>query len=101
MNIPILMLQWGALMTQSWQASGLHVLHISSKKYEKLRLGLYHNDALACFVYNSILQADRIKKYFITIFKEDLKFHQCRFENIPIRLCSCKYYTLKISHSQS
>ena len=28
-----------------------------------------------------------------------LKLHYCRFENVSMSLCSCKNYTLKISHS--
>ena len=37
----------------------------------KHRIGLYHDDGLACFGYTSGPQADRIRKEFIKIFKED------------------------------
>ena len=49
---------------------GLHILYILGEKYGKHRIGLYRDDGLACFGYTSGLQADRIRKYFIKIFKE-------------------------------
>ena len=50
---------------------GLYILHILSEKYGKHRIDLYRDDGLACFRYTSGPQADRIRKDFIKIFKED------------------------------
>ena len=50
---------------------GLYIFHILGEKYEKSRIGLYRNDGLACLGYTSGPQADRIRKDFIKIFKED------------------------------
>ena len=50
---------------------GLYILHILGENYGKHRLGLYRHDGLACFAYTSGLQADRIRKDFISIFKKD------------------------------
>ena len=41
------------------------------EKYGKHRIGLNRDDGLACFGYTSGPQADRIRKDFIKIFKED------------------------------
>ena len=53
------------------QASGFYILHILSEKYGKHRIGLYRDDGLGCFRYTSGPQADRTRKGFIKIFKED------------------------------
>ena len=50
---------------------GLYIVHILCEKYGKQRIGLYRHDGLACFGYTSGPQADRIRKDFIKIFKED------------------------------
>ena len=50
---------------------GLYILHILGEKYGKHRIRLYHDAGLACFGYISGPQADRIRKHFIKIFKED------------------------------
>ena len=50
---------------------GLYICHILGEKYGKHRAGLYCDDGLACFGYISRPQADRIRKDFIKIFKED------------------------------
>ena len=50
---------------------GLYILHILGAKYGKHRIGLYRDEGLACFGYTSGPQADRIRKDFIKIFKED------------------------------
>ena len=50
---------------------GFYILHILGAKYGKHRIGLYREDGLACFGYTSGPQADRIRKDFIKIFKED------------------------------
>ena len=52
---------------------GLYILHILGQKYGKHRIGLYRDDGLACSEYTSGPQADRIRKYFINIFKEDFE----------------------------
>ena len=66
---------------------GLYILHILGEKYGKHRIGLYRDDGLACFGYTSGPQADRIRKDFIKIFREDFdlsitcetKFESCQF----------------------
>ena len=50
---------------------GLQILQILGGKYGKRRIGLYHDDGLACFGYTSGPQAGRIRKDFKKIFKED------------------------------
>ena len=50
---------------------GLYIFHILGEKCGKYRIGLYRDDRLACFGDTSGPQADRIRKYFIKIFKED------------------------------
>ena len=50
---------------------GLYILHILGEKYGKYRIVLYRDDGLAYFGYTSGPQADRIRKDFIKIFKED------------------------------
>ena len=52
---------------------GSYILHILGEKYGKHRVG-YHDDGLACFGCISRPQADRIRKDFIKIFKEDFDF---------------------------
>ena len=46
-------------------------MYILGAKYGKHRIGLYRDDGLACFGYTSGPQADRIRKDFIKIFKDD------------------------------
>ena len=50
---------------------GLYILHILGEKYGKHGIGLHRDDGLACFRYTSGTQADRIRKDFIKIFRED------------------------------
>ena len=50
---------------------GLYILHTLCEKYRKHKIGLSHDCGLACLGYNSGLQADRIRKDFKKIFKED------------------------------
>ena len=57
--------------TELCKLVGLFILHILGEKYGKHRIGLYRDDGLACFGYTSGPQADRIRKDFIKIFKED------------------------------
>ena len=57
--------------TELCELVGLYILHILGEKYGKHRIGLYRDDGLACFGYTSGPQADRIRKDFIKIFKED------------------------------
>ena len=49
----------------------LYILYILGEKYGKHRIDLYRDDGLACFEHTSRPQADRIRKNFIRIFKED------------------------------
>ena len=54
-----------------YELVGLYILHILGEKYGKHRVGLHRDDGLACFGCISGPQADRIRKDFIKIFKED------------------------------
>ena len=57
--------------TELCELVALYILHILGEKYGKHRIGLYRDDGLACFRYTSGPQANRIRKDFIKIFKED------------------------------
>ena len=46
-------------------------IYVFGEKYGKHRISLYRDDGLACFRYTSGPQADRIRKDFIKIFKEN------------------------------
>ena len=78
---------------------GLYILHILSEKYGKHRIDLYRDDGLACFRYTSGPQADRIRKDFIKIFKEDFDLSiTCKtnlkavnFLNVTLNLTTGKY----------
>ena len=78
---------------------GLCILHILGEKYGKHRIGLYRDDGLACFGYTSRPQADRIRKYFIKIFKEDFdlsitcktKLKAVNFLDVTLNLTTGKY----------
>ena len=50
---------------------GLYILPILGEKYGKHRIVLYRDDGLACYGYPSGPQADRIRKDFRKISKED------------------------------
>ena len=52
----------------------LYILQILGEKYGKHRRGLYQDDGLPCFEYTKGPRADRIRKDFIKIFKEDFDF---------------------------
>ena len=57
--------------TELCKLVGLYILHYLGEKCRKHRIGLYRDDGLACVGYTSRPQADRIRKDFIKIFKED------------------------------
>ena len=69
---------------------GLYILHILGAKYGKHRIGLYRDDGLACFGYTSGPQADRIRKDFIKIFKEDFNLTM-NFLDVTLNLRTGKY----------
>ena len=78
---------------------GLYICHILGEKYGKHRAGLYCDDGLACFGYISRPQADRIRKDFIKIFKEDFdltitcetNLKAVNFLNVTLNLTTGKY----------
>ena len=78
---------------------GLYILHILGAKYGKHRIGLYRDDGLACFGYTSGPQADRIRKDFIKIFKEDFNLSitcetnlkAVNFLDVTLNLATGKY----------
>ena len=57
--------------TELYELVALYIIYILRKEYGKHRVGLYHDDGLACFGYISRSPADRIRKDFVKIFKED------------------------------
>ena len=77
----------------------LYILIILGEKYKKYRIRLYRDDGLVCFGYTSGPQADRIKKYFIKIFKEDFdlsitcktNFKSVNFLDVILNLTNDKY----------
>ena len=77
----------------------LYILHSLCEKYGKHRIGLYRDDGLACFGYTSGAQADRIRKYFMKIFKEDFdlsitcetNFKAINFLDVTLNLTTGKY----------
>ena len=79
----------------------LYILHILGEKYQKHRIGLYRDDGLACFGYTRGPQADRIRKDFINIFKEDFDLSRtCKtnlkavnFLDVTLNLTTDKYQT--------
>ena len=78
---------------------GLYILHILGEKYGKHRIGLYRDDGLACFGYTSRPQADRIRKDFTKIFKEDFdlsitcetNLKVVNFQDVTLNLTTGKY----------
>ena len=84
--------------TELCELVGLYILHILCGKYGKHRIGLDCDDELACFGYTSGPEADRIRKYFIKLFKED--FHlsltcetnlkAVNFLDVTLNLTTCK-----------
>ena len=78
---------------------GLYILHILGQKYGKPRIGLYRDDGLACFGDTSGPQADRIRKVFINIFKEnfdlsitcEINFKFVNFLDVTLNLTTGKY----------
>ena len=50
---------------------GLYILYKLEMNFKKASIGLYRDDGLACFKNLNGSQADRIRKKFIKIFKED------------------------------
>ena len=81
------------------ELAGLYILHILGEKYGKHRIGLYLDNGLACFGYTSGPQADRKRKYFIKIFKEDFdlsitcetKLKAVNFLDVTLNLTTGKY----------
>ena len=77
----------------------LYILHILGEKYGKHRIGLYRDDGLASFGYTSGPQADRIRKDFIKIFKEDFdlsitcetNLEAVNFLDVTLNLTTGKY----------
>ena len=78
---------------------GLYNLQILDEKYGKHRIVLYRDDGLACFGYTSGPRADRIRKDFIKIFKEDFdlsitcetNLKVLNFLNVTLNLTTGKY----------
>ena len=88
---------------------GLYILHILGPKYAKHTIGLYRDDGLACFGSTSGPQADRIKKDFIKIFKEDFNLSitcetnlkAVNFLDVTPNLTTGKYQSYNKPHNNS
>ena len=63
---------------------GLYILHVLGEKYRKDKVGLYHDDGLACFGNINGSQAERIRKKFISIFKTEFKLSITNETNLKI-----------------
>ena len=79
------------------RASGF--IYVLGEKYGKHRIGLYRDDGLACFGYTSGPRADRIRKDFIKIFKENFdlsitcetNLKAVNFLDVTVNLTTGKY----------
>ena len=77
----------------------LYILHILGEKYRKHTIGLYRDDGLPCFRYTSGPKADRMRKDFIKIFKEDFDLSRTcetnlkavNFLDVTLNLTTGKY----------
>ena len=63
---------------------GLYILHKLGEKYGKERIGLYRDDGLACFENTSGPEAERIRKAFIKLFKNELSLNIVSDTNIKV-----------------
>ena len=63
---------------------GLYILHVLRERYEKVKIGLYRDDGLACFGNINGSQAERIQKEFISIFKTKFKLSITSETNLKI-----------------
>ena len=63
---------------------GLYILHVLGERYEKVKIGLYRDDGLACFGNINGSQAERIQKEFISIFKTKFKLSITSETNLKI-----------------
>ena len=78
---------------------GLYILHVLGGKNGKHRVGLHRDNGLGCLGYISGPQADRIRKDFIKIFKEDFdlsitcetNLKAVNFLDVTINLTTGKY----------
>ena len=63
---------------------GLYILHKLGKKYGKIRIVLYRDDGLACFENASGPEAERIKKVFTKLFKNEFSLNIVSDTNLKV-----------------
>ena len=61
-----------------------HILHRLHEKYGKERIGLYRDDGLACFENTSGPEAERIRKAFIQLFKNEFNLNIVNETNLIV-----------------
>ena len=65
---------------------GIYILHKLGEKYEKERIGLYRDDGLACFENTSVPEAERIRKAFIKLFKNEFSLNIVSETNLKLSI---------------
>ena len=78
-----------------WEVVGLYILHKLGKKYGKERISLYSDDGLACFENISHREAERIRKAFIKLFKNEFSLNIVSETNLKV--VNCLDLTLNLS----
>ena len=63
---------------------GIYILHKLGEKYGKERIGLYKDDGLACFENTSSPEAERIRKAFIKLFKNEFSLNIVSETNLKV-----------------
>ena len=67
-----------------WEVVVLYILHKLGKKYGKERISLYSDDGLACFENISHREAERIRKAFIKLFKNEFSLNIVSETNLKV-----------------
>ena len=67
-----------------WEVVGLYILHKLGKKYGKERISLYSDDGLACFENISHREAEKIRKAFIKLFKNEFSLNIVSETNLKV-----------------
>ena len=67
-----------------WEVVGLYILHKLGQKYGKERISLYSDDGLACFENISRREAERIRKAFIKLFKNEFSLNIVSETNVKV-----------------
>ena len=74
---------------------GLYILHNLGEKYRKERISLYRDDGLACLLWTSAPEAERIRKSVIKLFKNEFSVNIVSETNLKV--VNFVYSTLTLS----